>query len=312
MIYVLYGLEKYAIDEYIKELIKKHNVNELCVSSYNAKINEFNEYFMDAISMPLFGNKKVIIIEDAYYFTSEKAIDEKLLNDVESYLQNINKENIIIFKILNEKIDERKKITKLARKVGEVKDFNQKIDSASLIKTLLKDYQISYENITLIKEKLNNNIELINNEILKLIIYKNDDKVITEADINSVITDYPNIDFFTFIDNIINRNIKESLKTYYELLNLKEEPIKIIVTLANQFRLMYQAKEMLKSGFTETDIASELGEHPYRVKLAAIKAKNYSESILLDILTKLGTIDLNVKKGLIDSKSALELFIIGL
>ena len=88
--------------------------------------------------------------------------------------------------------------------------------------------------------------------------------------------------------------------------------IKIIVTLANQFRLMYQAKIMNESGYSEKDIATELGEHPYRVKLAIMKARNYSDKSLLDNLKKLGEINLNAKKGLVDSAVALELFILGL
>ena len=68
--------------------------------------------------------------------------------------------------------------------------------------------------------------------------------------------------------------------------------------------------KMVLGGYSEKDIAVETGEHPYRVKLAISKAQKYQDSILLDLLKKLGEINLNAKKGLIDSKIALEMFII--
>lgn len=311
MLYLLYGLEKFLINEEINKIIKNNQIDEYSISRFNAKQNSIDEILLDADSMPLFGEKRLIIVEDAYFFTSEKAESDEIIKKIENYLNNFNSKNIIIFISNAEKLDERKKITKLTKNVAKVVELNSKKDSNVMIKELLNDYNIDYKNINLIKEKLNNQNELVENEIIKLTTYK-DDKNITENDIEKVISDYPKIDFFEFIDNIINKNIKESIKTYEELLKLKEEPIKIIVTLANQFRLMYQAKKLNQSGYSEKGIALELGEHPYRVKLAIMKAKNYSDDKLLSCLKKLGEINLSAKKGLIDSAVALELFILGL
>lgn len=309
MIYVLYGLERYLIDKEIKKIIENNNIDELSISKYNAKNNSLEEILFDVDSMPLFGNKRLIIIDESYFFTGEKSSDEHLLEKIEKFLNGFSSNNIVLFVVNNEKLDERKKITKLVKKIGKCIEFNAKSDANAMIKDLLKDYDISTSNIDLIKFRINNKSEVINSEIDKLLIYK-EDKTISEEDILNVISEYPNIDFFQFIDNIINKKVEETLKTYYELLKLKEEPIKIIVTLANQFRLMYQAKKMFQSGYSEKDIVTETGEHPYRVKLAISKAQKYKDEDLLEILKKLGEINLNAKKGLVDSKTALEMFII--
>lgn len=309
MIYVLYGLERYLIDKEIKKIIENNNIDELSISKYNAKNNSLEEILFDVDSMPLFGSKRLIIIDESYFFTGEKSSDEHLLEKIEKFLNGFSSNNIVLFVVNNEKLDERKKITKLVKKIGKCIEFNAKSDANATIKDLLKDYDISTSNINLIKIRINNKSEVINSEIDKLLIYK-EDKTISEEDIINVISEYPNIDFFQFIDNIINKKVEETLKTYYELLKLKEEPIKIIVTLANQFRLMYQAKKMFQSGYSEKDIVTETGEHPYRVKLAISKAQKYKDEDLLEILKKLGEINLNAKKGLVDSKTALEMFII--
>jgi len=312
MIYLFYGLERLQIDSEIKKVIKDNSIDEFSISRFDAKQNTIEQMFLDADSMSLFGSKRAIIIDNAYYFTGEKAEkNEDNLIKIEKYLNNYNKNNIIIFIVNAEKLDERKKITKLINKVGKVINFNQKSDINEISKTLLKNYNIDYKSLALIKEKLNNQNELAYSEIEKLITYKENSNI-TNEDINLVISEYPKIDFFEFIDNIINKKTKESIKTYQELLKLKEEPIKIIVTLANQFRLMYQAKKLNESGYTEKDIATKLGEHPYRVKLAIQKSRNYSDKDLLENLKRLGEININAKKGLVDSETSLELFILGI
>lgn len=312
MIYVLYGLEKFLIEAEVEKIIKTNNIDQFSISKYSAKQTNLDDVFFDVDSMSLFGNKRVIIVDDAYFFTGEKASDDKALDKIERFLTSFATNNIVIFIINSEKMDERKKITKLVKKVGQVKEFNAKTDANLMINSLLSEYKISAANINLIKKRINNKLEVVNNEIEKLIIYKGSEKEIAEEDIYNVISEYPNIDFFEFIDDIINKNIPEALKTYQELLKLKEEPIKIIVTLANQFRLMYQAKKLFQSGYLERDIVSETGEHPYRVKLAISKAQKYCDEDLIDLLKKLGEINLNIKKGLVDSKTSLELFILDL
>ena len=307
MFYLLYGKEKYLIDLEIKKIIKNNDINEYSISKYDSKINKIDEIINDAISISLFGEKRLIII-NCTYFSSEKS-DEEEIKKLDNFL-NTNLENIIVFIVESEKLDERKKITKLINKKAKVLEFNKDLDATEVIKNKLRDYKIDNKSITLIKEKLNNQSSLIDSELDKLINYK-DDLNITIDDINYVISNYPNIDFFKFIDDIIKKNTKESIKTYEELLKLKEEPIKIIVTLANQFRLMYQAKKLYQMGYTEANIADTIKEHPYRVKLAILASKNYKDEEILDNLKKLGNIDLNGKKGLLDMKVALELFILG-
>ena len=80
--------------------------------------------------------------------------------------------------------------------------------------------------------------------------------------------------------------------------------------LANQFRIIYQSKELYKKGLTEGEIASYIGIHPYRIKLALNKSKNYESKLILKYLYDLAQMDIDIKTGKIDSNLALELFIL--
>ena len=177
---------------------------------------------------------------------------------------------------------------------------------------MFDDYKINDNSINLLIDKVGNNLELIYQEVEKLKIYKIDDKIISNKDIEDVVVENINIDIFKFVDDIINKNKKSAIKTYKELLKLNEEPIKIIALLASKFRLMYQASIIAKKGYTEEDISSVLGVHKYPVHLAIISGYKYNPNILLKYLNDLADLDIGIKTGEKDKELALELFILSL
>lgn len=305
MVYLLYGLKDFQINEEIKNLTK--NQNDMNISRYDLNNTPLKDAIDDAETYSMFAETKTVIVENASMFTTLTSKDSDI---VENYLNNINKSTNLIFTAHAEKIDTRKKITKLIKKVGIVKEFNEEISPLNLTKKLLKDYDINEKTINLFLDRVGNNPLIIQNEINKIKIYKNKDKNITDKDIINLTNKNIDIDIFKLIDYIVQKNKEKAIELYYEMLKINEEPIKIIVILANQFRIMYQSKELLKKGYSEKDIASILKIHPYRVKLAIQNSRNYSSKTLLEYLNNLADIDIGIKTGKLNKDLALELFIL--
>lgn len=305
MVYLLYGLKDFQINEEIKNLTK--NQNDMNISRYDLNNTPLKDAIDDAETYSMFAETKTVIVENASMFTTLTSKDSDI---VENYLNNINKSTNLIFTSHTEKIDTRKKITKLIKKVGIVKEFNEEISPLNLTKNLLKDYDINEKTINLFLDRVGNNPLIIQNEINKIKIYKNKDKNITDKDIINLTNKNIDIDIFKLIDYIVQKNKEKAIELYYEMLKINEEPIKIIVILANQFRIMYQSKELLKKGYSEKDIASILKIHPYRVKLAIQNSRNYSSKTLLEYLNNLADIDIGIKTGKLNKDLALELFIL--
>ena len=69
------------------------------------------------------------------------------------------------------------------------------------------------------------------------------------------------------------------------------------------------AKDALKNGYSERDIASQLAVHPYVIKLALEQGRHFSEEQLQKIMIKLADLDYEIKSGRIDKKLAIEMFI---
>ena len=305
MVYLLYGNKDYEINEEIKKITK--NINNMNISKYDLNTDDINKVIDDCETFSMFDDKKIVIADNANMFSSSTSKDSE---NIEKYLKNINPSTILILIVHNEKIDTRKKITKTITKIGKILEFNDEVNPEKLIKEKLKDYKIEDNVIKFLIDRVGTNPLIIKNELKKIILYKDNDRLITKDDILNLTSKTVEVDIFELIDDIIKGKKEDAIEIYHEMLKIKEEPIKIIVMLANQFRIMYQSKELLIKGYSEKDIASILKIHPYRVKLAIQNSRSYNSNTLLKYINDLADIDLNIKKGKLNKDLALELFIL--
>lgn len=310
MNYLLYGLEEFLIKKQVKKIIIDNNIDSININEYDLENNSIKDIIDDALTLSLFSEKKLIIVNNSYIFTgtTNKKLPEQNTEELLNYLNNKNDNTIMIFIINKESIDSRKKIVSQFKTKGIVKEFNKIDNIRNFVLEMIKPYNIDHVNLLI--DRVGSNLNILEQEITKLKIYKDDDINITDQDVVDVTTKTIDVDIFNLIENIICNNKEKALESYNEMLKLNEEPIKIIIMLANQFRLMYQAKQLLKKGFSEKDIATNLEIHPYRVKLALEKSRNIKDETLLEYLNELSDLDLNIKSGLIDKNIGLELFII--
>lgn len=300
--YFIYGIDEYLIKTKINEILNEHNLTNIDTTTYEFDDN-LSDIINDASTLSLFTSKKAIIVNNANIFKS--GINTEIL---EKYIENPNLDTILIFVLKEEKLDERRKITKLLRTKTKVLELN-KSNINSVVKDMFKGYKIDNNTIDYFIKRVGDNLLILENESVKLKLYK-EDKNISIDDIDELITKNIDIDLFKLIDAIISKDKDTAITIYNEMLKQKEEPIAIIITLANQIRIMYQTKELYKLGYRENEIASILNIHPFRVKKAHEKNSKYSSNTLLKLLNNLATLDLNIKKGLVDKTIALELFIL--
>ena len=304
MVYLLYGTNDFAIQKEIEKITK--DFDKMNISKYDLTEDDIKDVISDAETFSMFADSKVVIAENAAIFTSSGSGD---LETLENYLAHINPNTILIFTVNEEKVDERKKITKKIKKDYKLISFNQNETPNSLVRNLLNDYNITSSNINLLIDRVGTNPLILENEVNKIKLYK-DDKTVTKEDIINLTTKRPEIDIFKLIDDIVMKNKDEALEIYNEMLKVNEEPLKIVILLASQFRLMYQAKELAKKGYSEKNISEVLKVHPYRVKLALQKGKKYKAETLLNYLSVLADIDIAIKTGKTDKNLALELFLL--
>jgi len=307
-IYLVYGDEQYFIDEKVNEILSKNSVYEKIV--YDAYEDSLSKVIEELNISSLFSNDKIVVFKNCYFLTGTKGDIEHNTDELLSFFKNEN-DNIIIL-TASQQVDKRKKIVKELEKIAEVSICN-KLNEKEIEKFIIdycnkNGYKIDRDAINKFMDFVPNDIYSIVNELNKMFTYKDDDKKIAIEDIKKGTSKFLNSNIFDLIDAIVNKDIDKSLSLYDDLILLNEEEIKLIVILANQFRLIYQIKEMYSKGYSELDISKNLAVHPYRIKL--LNSKRITSKEALGYLGRLAKLDQDIKMGLIDKEVGFERFML--
>ena len=306
MVEVLYGTESFLINEYLEKIKGERQIENII--KYNLEETTLMDIIEDALYIDLFNNDKMIIVYNSY-FLNDLSMDTTILED---YFNHKNEKTLLFFISDKEKLDERKKIVKLFKKENKIKQFN-KLEEKTLeekIKEKLKSQNFEIDFLAL-KELINrckNNYQDILNEINKLILYKDNEKNITIEDVKKVVSKPLEDNIFKLLGAITENNKKQIFDIYEDILNTGEDPIKILVMVANEFRLIYEVKIM--NNLNEQELSNIMKTHPYRIKKAREKTYSYTKEKLEIILNKLSDLDYNIKSGNVDKYAGLELFLI--
>lgn len=312
-IYLIYGNENYLIKKKLDEIITKNNIEKDNIIRYNLDEVNVSEAIIEASTVSMFQTSKLIICEGCKFLTGENK--KEINHNIDMLLEYINhpfSDVYLVFIVEKEKLDDRKKIVKELKKLSKVVEC-KKIENYNLnsyLENYIKDkgYIITSKNIDLIISIAGLDLANLINEIDKLLIYKDTDKNISEDDIKNLICVNIEDNIFALTNAIMNNQKEQIIKIYKDLISMGEDEIKLVATLANQFRLLLQVKLMKNNGYSDNEMISTLKEHPYRIKLA--KNSLFSEDKLKDKILKLSELDYKVKSGNIDKNLGLELFLL--
>ena len=311
MNYILYGENENELEKFIEKTMTESNIENKVI--YNYKECQIEDVIEECSYLDLFGSKKMVILNECEFLTAKSTLESKLL---ESYIENPNLSTTLIFKIITDKLDERKKLVKYLK--TKVKTIEFKPLSENSIITYIKEYfekkefKIDLDTVREIEQRLKSNTKVIDKELEKLYLYKINEKTISKEDVKKVIKKYNDNNIFDLVNAVVKNDKNKIFTLYKNLIENKEEPAVIISLLAGQFRLMYQVNILAETGMDSRTIASKLKEHPYRVTLAIKASNDIEEETMLKILENLSDVDKNIKLGILEKTKALETFFLEL
>lgn len=305
-VYLLYGTESFLINE-TKQLLIRNVLNDeeldFNFSSYDLEETPIEAAIEDAETFPFMGEKRLIILQNPNFLTSEKQKGkiEHNVARLEAYLSEPAPYSVVVFTAPYEKLDERKKITKLLKRkaaVGEAKRLAEpELKSWIRDRAASNDVKIAENAIELMVNLVGTNLFMLASEMDKLALYAGGANEIDVGMVDKLVARSLEQNIFALIDRILQRKIDEALRIYYDLLKQNEEPIKILALMAGQFRLIYQVKELGRKGYGQQQMAGLLKVHPYRVKLAAGQAKYFSDDELATTIKMIADADYQMKTG---------------
>ena len=298
----LISAESYRIiDDEIKKLVKDNNY-----ILFNANRCTIKEVIEEASYFSLDDNKKWIVVSNADFLGTGKISesDNELLS---KYLENSNENTNIIFTTLNG-IDLRKKIVKSIKNKGSIVNI-PKMDKRNINSTLTSylknyDYSIDYKTLNYIMDNSYNNLDIMFNELDKIMIYYGFPCTIKYNDVLNIVGEEKTNNNFAFVNAVIEKNLKLSLKILKSLKIYKVEPTVLVSLLAREYRLMYYVKNLYNK-MSMSDIMSYLSLADWQINKFYTNSSKFSNKELLGNLVKLCDIDLNIKKGVYDKDISL-------
>lgn len=314
MIFVIYGEERILMQRKLEALRNEYQCHEdtMNYSVYRADENEMESVYEDLVTPSFFSDKKMVVLKNPYFLTTKK--EKKENNDLDIFNRCLELEvehSILVIYHDTHNFDERKKVVKNLRKKAkffEIETLNHYTLSDTIRKTIKRrEASIDEEALSLLLSRIGTNLTAAIMEVDKLCLFTSHIKL---EDVNMLVTKPLEENVFDLTSAILNKEHKRIFSIYRDLMVLNEEPIKLIILLANQMRLLYQVKVLDRKGYTDKEIAKMLAVNPYRLRYIRQEGKDFDSNDLLASLHTLSTLDIDIKTGKVDKKQGLELFLI--
>ncbi|WP_125579738.1 DNA polymerase III subunit delta [Levilactobacillus cerevisiae] len=228
----------------------------------------------DAMAAPFFGERRIVCIDNPQFLTGETK-KQKVDHDIDSlqtYLGAPMPSTVLVFFAPYEKLDGRKKVSKQLNKVAttvEIGNFAER-DVRQFIAGQLKQdgYEMAPAALNELIQRTDADLTLMMSELPKLELFSLPSKTIEMAAVTGLVTQTLTQNVFDLVNRVLAKDTAGAVTLYRELLQAKEEPLRINAILQGQFRLLIQTKVLAKQGYSQGKLASILKIHPYRIKLA--------------------------------------------
>nr|WP_225365927.1 DNA polymerase III subunit delta [Levilactobacillus bambusae] len=315
-IYVILGQQDYLQRQIREGFIHLIPADEKTMNyaSYDMDTTPLAVALDDAMSAPFFGEHRIVIIENPLFLSGETK-KQKPDHDIEGlihYLEHPEPTTTLIFFAPYAKLDARKKVTKRLKKAAEFVEINQ-LDERQIKAYVQNDikrtgYSIEPNALAELLQRTDADLTLMMAELPKLELYCLGTKQIDLSAVDDLVTKTLTQNVFDLVNDVLSHNTKASVTLYRQLLEAKEEPLKINAILIGQFRLLIQVKVLSQEGYSQGSLASALKVHPYRIKLALQMQKKFNLTDLNQAYLGLVDVETKMKSSQTDPELLFELF----
>lgn len=293
----------------IKESIKKI-VKDKPFEKFNLNNCTLNDILMEASYFRIDDSIRYMVVSNANIFGSDN-VSEEDINALINYINKDYQDTCIIF-TTDKEIDKRKKLVKEIIKRDCL--ISKELDKNEIINILTNyvksyDYSVDYNTLSYIMNNSYNNIDIMFNELDKVMMYYSFPTSIKLDDVKIIMGSKIEDNNFHFVDSVIKKDLKVSMKMLNDLKKNKVEVTSLIILLAREYRLMYYVKELYNK-LNKREIMSYLSIVEWQFNKLYNNSLNYTKEELLKNLVSLSDIDVKIKTGIFDKDTAIYPFLL--
>ena len=306
-IYLLCGEEGYLKKQYKERFVKAMlpEGDTMNYAYYEGKSTDVKEVIDLAETMPFFAERRLIVFENTGFFKSAGS-------ELTDYIKDMPETTYFIF--VENEVDKRSRLYKAVKAKGHIVELSTQ-DEGTLKRWIQgivrgEKKQMSDSEILYFLGKVGTDMENIRKELEKLICYALDRDTITKEDVDAVCVTQITNHIFDMVNAVADKDQRRALDLYYDLIALKEPPMRILFLMIRQYRILFQVKALLKQGYGRKEIASKAGLHPFATGKYMEQAKRFRMQELRAVMEDGAEIEQRVKTGLLTDNLAVELFIV--
>ena len=234
-VYLLYGEESYLKKQYKDKLTKAifPDGDTMNYSYFEGKGIAVTELIDLGETMPFFAERRLIVVENSGFFKSATP-------ELADYMKVMPDTTCFIF--VENEVDKRGKLFKAVKDKGCVVEMGRQDEKTLLLwiagnmkreGKLIKESTARY-----LVTKTGADMENLEKEMEKLFSYTLGNAEITMQDVDDICTTQITNKIFEMVEAVAEKQQKKALDYYYDLLALKEPPMRILYLLTRQFKLL--------------------------------------------------------------------------
>lgn len=306
-IYLLYGEEAYLRKQY-KERLQQALAqpgDDMNLHYFEGKDIAVGEMIDLAETLPFLSRRRVMILENSGLF---KHGGEQLAEYLNSPCETA------FFVFVEKEIDKRSKLFKVVQNRGCAVEFG--IQDETTLKRWIygmikkENKKVTEQTVQYFLQKTGTDMANIRSELEKVFCYCMDKEVITEQDIEEICTTRISSHIFDMISAIADKKKKEALSLYYELLALREPPMRILFLIAKQCNTLLQVKELKAKGYDNKTIGTKIGLPGFVAGKYAAQAARLKREDLKRAVEKCVEAEEAVKTGRMNDVMSVEVLIV--
>ncbi len=305
--YLLFGEEAYLKQQYKEKLLNALNPDgdTMNFSRYEGKGIDVKQVIDLCETMPFFADRRIILLEDTGFFKNK-------CEELADYMKSLPDYLVLVF--AESEVDKRSRMYKAVKSSGRVTEF-AKQDEKTLMRWAAgilgkEGKKITQKDMELFLTKTGTDMGNIRMELEKLVAYTEGKDIVAAEDIEAVCVTQTTNKIFDMVRAVTEKNQKKALELYYDLLTLKEPPMRILFLLAKQFRQLLLTKKMAGEGASQNEIASRLGVPSFVVRNISACARSYTVEELERAVEDFVDAEEAVKTGRLGDALSVELLIV--
>lgn len=310
-LYIYQGIDAFLVESAVENLVKSLDVDPFNILTYDLEEHTIDQLLQEITTISFFSDRKIIKVKTPWFFYESS--NEEGINDLIKYFKNPNEDTFVIF-YLTKALDTSIQISKEAKKycrIEQIKDMDKK-DYEPFVKKVLNTHGFMIDDLAVkeLIERTNYDIVLLNNEMDKLKLYKDEEKNITLNDIKALVPRNLEENIFELTNALLAKNKKRIMEVYSDLLEKNEDPIRIISQVSQKVKETIHTKMLIDKGFNQDKIAEYFNVKPGRAYYMVKNASSLKGKDLERYFLRLTDLDYQIKSGQIDKKIGLELFLL--